>query len=275
MSQNRQLNKNINNKDKDINSIKNFTSGICTGIINTYIFNPYDKALYMMVKTETSFFTRTNWTKPYCGVTQSLAHRVISYGLYFPFMDMYKNKLNKYYNGTDINKTIIAGSLSGSTIGLLINPVNLIKTQNWNNNTSIGLITLGKQIIDKYGYLRLMRGIGYTIVRDNVFCVSFAGLAYYYNSEKKLLNDVLIGSCSTTLSAPINYFRSNVLFAPLNDKAPTIKKIYTDLILDTNKQTNKISYVATQKFCIGWGTLRVAFGMAMSRQLYELFKIYL
>jgi hypothetical protein len=78
---------------------------------NTIIFNPYDKALYLQVKNNTKFFDRNNWIKPYSGISQSLFHRTISYGLYFPIYDFYKR----------------------NTTSIMLNPINIIKYNKWNN----------------------------------------------------------------------------------------------------------------------------------------------
>ena len=147
----------------DRNQMVNFISGIATGSLNSVLFNPYDKALYNMMKNQTKFFNVNNWKNPYYGVRQALGHRIISYGLYFPFVDLYNTYLPKMNNTR--HKSILVSSLTGTTTAILLNPINVIKTQNWNQNTSHGLFRLGKQIYVKHGASAFMRSIKYSFTK--------------------------------------------------------------------------------------------------------------
>jgi hypothetical protein len=245
--------------------LKNFLAGISSGIMNTVLFNPIDKALYCMVKNKNSLFSKGNWTKPYSGVTQAVGNRIISYGMYYPFVDFYKNLLG------DTNHFIV-GTCTGISTAVLINPINVIKYTNWNNNTSFSIIKSGRQMINSYGYGILMRSVQYTIFRDVTFGVFYTMISPTLNPEKNFIKDVALVSAATVASSPINYFRSQILMAPLNKPIPTAKIIWTEFVADVKTKPNKISYVMGNRFCIGWGTLRVGIGMALSRQQYEYIK---
>lgn len=253
------------------NQSKNFFAGIFAGATNSILFNPYDKALYNMMKRGTHFYDRSNWKNPYHGVTQALGHRIISYGLYFPLTDLYKDNLSFIKN--ESYKSLTTSTLTGTTTAILLNPINVVKTHNWNQDTSIGLFKLGKQIYTNHGTLAFTRSLYYTILRDITFGTIYSQCNMKYNPNKRIAEDILFAGLATSLSSPINYIRHQILFAPLDQKAPTFTLIKNDLIKEVNEQkNNKAKYIITKKFCIGWGTLRVALGMGVSRQCYEFIK---
>ena len=84
-----------------------------------------------MVKNQTSLFDKKIWMNPYKGVTQALYSRTIGYGVYFTFYDTYK-----YYFKLG---NLSASAMTGITIALFNNPINVIKMYNWNTYNSKGL----------------------------------------------------------------------------------------------------------------------------------------
>lgn len=222
---------------------KELLAGLLTGISNTIIFNPYDKALYMQVKNNTTFFNKNNWIQPYTGISQSLIHRTISYGLYFPIYDFYKR------NTTFTNYKIILDSvLTGCTTSILINPINIIKYNKWNN------------ISTKYNLFILTKGIKYTILRDSIFTLNYNYLNQKYNKNKNILLDIILGCISTLCVSPINYCR-NIVFS-------SQQKIYLKNIIN-NIRYEKISDIIFNKFNIGYGTIRIGLGISISKFMYE------
>jgi len=222
---------------------KNIFAGIITGITNTIIFNPYDKALYLQVKNNTKFFDKKNWINPYSGISQSLIHRTISYGLYFPIYDFYKK------NTTFTNYKIISDSiLTGCTTSILINPINVIKYNKWNN------------IEIKYNLIYLTKGIKYTILRDVIFTLNYNCLNQKYNKNKNIIVDIILGCISTLCVSPINYCRNIVFSSP--------QKVYFKNIINNIRYDN-LTNIILNKFNIGYGTIRVGLGMSISKLLYE------
>jgi hypothetical protein len=245
----------------DLSTFKKFTDGFITGCISTVLFNPMDRALYLMVKDRKSFFDITVWKHPYLGVTQALYSRIIGYGLYFPFFEFYKNKTES---------TFKSGILTGLTTTIFNHPMNVIKMYNWNNqNPKNSIITLANKIYIKYGMLSFFRGIHYTFTRDALFSTIFFKLSEKYNKKKSLFNDTIYASLATVLSSPINYYRSAMYFN-FNDN-PTFYNITEELLNDIKKNKDKkIYYLLHNKFNIGFGTLRVGVGIAVSKKIYEI-----
>ena len=240
-------------------SIKYLISGILTGVINTIIFNPYDKAMYNMIKNKNNLFSKINWTDPYAGIKQAVLIRIISYGMYYPFMDFYKILIKN-------NNPVLIGAFIGAINALLINPINVVKYSIWNNNNTI------RVMIQKYGIRILFRSIMYTIFRDTIFSIVHTLLTNVFNPNRDFVKDVLSVSIATVASSPMNYFRNQVLIEPLDKPVPNVFKIWNRLLEDGKTDSNKIIYILNNKLCIGWATLRVALAMAFSRKCYEYVK---
>lgn len=245
----------------DTHTLKKFTYGITTGCISTVLFNPIDRVLYLMVKNKKSFFDINVWKNPYLGVSQALYSRVIGYGLYFPFFEFYKSKTKS---------TFQSGILTGLTTTIFNHPMNVIKMYNWNNNDNkISIRLLANKIYIKYGILSFFRGMHYTFIRDALFSTIFFKLSEKYNKQKSLLNDTIYASIATIISSPINYCRSAMYFN-FNDN-PKFKHIAQELIDDVKKIKNrKIYYLLHNKLNIGFGTMRVGIGIAVSKYIYDI-----
>lgn len=253
--------------------IKKFTCGTLGGIINTVLFNPYDKALYISVRNKVPFFTKENWKNPYQGVSQAIFHRIISYGFYYPIMDIYGKNLHFIENKT--HRSVLASAATGCTIGIITTPLSAIKMTNWNTIHNKKILYLACDMYKSAGIYAFMRNIKTTLARDVVFGGIYGYLSLNCNENKNFMIDTCYACVATVFSSPLNYVRNIIYQSEINAK-PKLSQIYFDLKKDVNitshkKIYEKIYYVAHNKFCIGWGTLRVGIGMALSRQIYIYF----
>jgi len=260
------------------NAIK-FLAGITSGITSTFIFNPYDKALYSSVTNNRPFIcfplitnkkpyvswpnwpiSKLNWQNPYSGVNQAILHRTISYGLYFPLFDMFKGlhlNLNENINA------VSSGVLTGITSALILNPINVIKFNNWNHGVSNGISSQAKLLYRQHGLMCFSRGLKYTLIRDVQFGALYSYLTLKYNPDHKVFPDVLFAIMATTCAAPINYCRAMVFATSHSQNPPSFTQICAGL------KEYSIKKICLNKFCLGYGTMRVGLGMALSRQIYE------
>lgn len=119
----------LNGKLTLIRATKLINCGIVSGLTQAVVFNPWDRALYLSVKNETPFLSRSNFTKPMDGVLQTLAHRALSAGLYFPLEEIFTH----FFRHTSVEPTykpyltFVAGTLAGISNGFLLNPFARIK----------------------------------------------------------------------------------------------------------------------------------------------------
>jgi hypothetical protein len=247
---------NSTNSDNNV-YIKKFVSGLIAGTVNTIIFNPVDRAIYLMVKEKKSLIDRSVWKNPYCGVRQAFYGRVIGYGMYFTLFDIYKGQTSN---------VLIASILTGCTTTILTNQMHVIKMYNWNHDTgNKQLFALGVDMYKKYGYVVFFKGAGLTMLRDSLFSSIFYGLSTKYNQEKNIFKDIFFASIGSLAASPINYARNEKYFnfdVKVNS-IDVVKEIGNDI------KNGSIKHLIFNKFNCGWGTLRVGVGMALSKQIYE------
>jgi hypothetical protein len=107
--------------------------GMASGLIQAFVFNPWDRALYLSVKMERPFLHRENFREPMNGVTQTVVQRAISAGLYFPLEEIFSDLLQSNDHASNTSKTfagwksLLAGTLAGTVNGIVMNPFSRIK----------------------------------------------------------------------------------------------------------------------------------------------------
>lgn len=104
--------------------------GLLSGLAQAFVFNPWDRALYLSVKNERAFLHSENFRNPMAGVTQTVVQRAISAGLYFPLEDIFYSLLLIKYNGSENIRSIdvfFSGTLAGFFNGIIMNPFSRIK----------------------------------------------------------------------------------------------------------------------------------------------------
>ena len=70
-------------------SSMSFFCGITAGVFQAGIFNPFDRALYLSITNEVPFLRHENFRNPYTGFLQSVGHRALSSGLYYPLENFF------------------------------------------------------------------------------------------------------------------------------------------------------------------------------------------
>lgn len=246
---------------------RKFLNGTVTGVVSTYVFNPFDRALYLAMRDRTRFLDPRNWARPYQGVTTALYSRTLGYGIYFSLYDSLRQNMGL--------STLKASVVTGCVIPLANHPINVVKMYNWNRDTSEGLVPLAKEMHRKYGPRIFALGLQYTMVRDVAFTTLFYGLTERFNRKKSFTRDVVLASTATALSSPLNYFRNSLYFS-FNQHGRTghvtFGEIFRDLqrdVMGRGTTGDKVRYLFQDRFCVGWGTLRVGVGMALSKKIYE------
>ena len=85
---------------------------------------------------------------------------------------------------------------------------------------------------------------------------------------------LLAGLLATTASAPPNYVRNIKYGWPSESKPPSSYRIIIDLIKEA-RMSGRIASHLQERLRLGWGTARVAVGMAVGQYLYEITKNHL
>lgn len=106
-------------------------SGLTAGVAQAGLFNPYDRALYLSVKNRTPFLTAENFRSPYQGFFQSVGHRALSGGLYYPleqfFMSLLPADVLLDPGASGALYNFMAGTAAGSVNAFICNPFSAVK----------------------------------------------------------------------------------------------------------------------------------------------------
>lgn len=262
---------------------KHFLAGLFSGVIQAGVFNPWDRALYLSVKDKRRFLSKANWQQPFTGLSQSLLTRTLSGGLYFPLYDFFNDHYTIYLPlaNDSILLSFLAGNSAGAVSGCLLNGFTAIKYQSW--GTGDPLLTAARKMYKDGGIRPFTKGMLTTVLRDTTFGGVFASLKFGFflmlqtdkNSKTTTYPlfpfTVLAAGFATIASAPFNYARNMKYCTPPGDKPPSIQGCITRMFQNAFKSTEPFSYVQ-QRLRLGWGTTRVAVGMAVGYELYDFAK---
>lgn len=251
------------------------TCGVVSGVLQSTVFNAYDRAMYHSVVHKRPFLNIANWRgNPFTGSSPSFLQRSLYSGLYFPLEDMFRRGVSGNY--------ALDGLLVGMVGGLITTPFNSIKYEMWSSNPDTARISrTAIELYNRGGVMRLMRGAVPTLYRDMMFGITFSYLRH--RGDNGFVNNVIAASLATVVSSPFNYARLKVYGADMRpDRAAMIPsqsprsstfKILTQLRTDTI-QYGGDSLISRSKYLvrslnIGWGALRVGLGMGLSSQIYR------
>jgi len=253
-----------------------FLCGFSSGLLTAVILNPWDKALYLSVVEKRPFLDRRNFLNPYGGVFQTAVQRSLSSGLYFPLETKFQKWASDAGFTSNLSRNFLAGQGTGLITAFCINPLSIIRYRCWGTEQSFLKET---NIIFKDGILAtfntLRKGTFATCLRDVSFGVVFCCVRSYVprkdrRSLKGFSTDLASAALATIGSSPFNYCRNMIYSAPLNAPPPSIVSCLSHLSKCNGESGLKALSYLQARLRIGWGTSRVAFGMAMSSQLYEI-----
>eukprot|EP00759_Apiculatamorpha_spiralis_P008582 PhF_6_TR15517/c0_g1_i1/m.24143/K15103/UCP2_3, SLC25A8_9; solute carrier family 25 (mitochondrial uncoupling protein), member 8/9 len=257
-----------------------FLSGLGSGVCCSAMLNPWDRALYLSVKERRPFLRVENFRNPYNGVVAATVSKITSHGMYFPLYDTF---LDIHRSWIDPSHTVVlkflAGNCAGSVNAVLTSPISAVKYRMWGMEQEAYIATATKMFRESGNSLRpFFRGLYPTVLRDTVWGGSFAILNHTLQSNDFVSSNILATFSSATvaavvatvLSAPLNYVRNKNFAAPLNERPPkpseALKGLWKNMI-----QHQAPFWYLQERFGIGWGTLRVGVGMAISSELYRFF----
>jgi len=281
-------------KTKDAMSSVSFTCGITAGILQAGLFNPFDRALYLSITNEVPFLRAENFKNPYNGFMQSVGHRALSSGLYYPLEHFFcELLLSSHSDSGDYNNqqqpatshiqlhpafaNFLAGTLAGSTNALIVNPITAIKYKSWSREVNQGMLKESMEMFRKGGLRPFGNGLVPTVLRDLCFggTYTFLRLELQYlfqlTPEQQWAANMASAAMATVVSAPFNLVR-NVQYATRSrEKADSVSNILRDFVKDANKHETawqRARYIQN-RLRIGWGTVRVAVGMAFGHFMYD------
>jgi hypothetical protein len=237
-----------------------FACGLASGLGQSTLFNPYDRAMYRSIVEKRPFLDKINWRgNPFAGVSPSFIQRSASAGLYFPLEDFFRRTVSSNY--------AIDGILVGIVGGVFTTPFNSVKYAMWSSSTS-SMSNTAMGLYESGGVARLMRGVSPTLYRDMSFGIVYSVLRH--KGDNGFVNNVLAAFIATAVSSPFNYARMR-MYASSSPLSTSV--ILSDLRREVQIQ-NPPSLFGKAKFTfktlnVGWGALRVGLGMGVGSQIYN------
>ena len=262
-------------------------SGVLTGLTNGTLFHPWDRALYLAMSNTRPFFydwkqrrvINENFTEPYHGFLQTLANRTIANGVYFiaqreltsfayPYL---RQNLHWSESTSQLSIGLMVGSITGFAMGGLYS----IKYETWNNLGST-FLSSARAMWSQGGIRPFMRGIPATIYRDGTFGTLYEMLRHLSPKDERgninsFLPNALAAGVATIVASPLNYVRSIQYKTPAHTKPPTTSKVLKDVFKESTDRAGLLPKLGFfhQRFQVGWGTARVAVGMAVGQKIFD------
>lgn len=275
--------------------------GLGSGLICSFVFNPWDRALFLSVIHHRPFMHADNFRAPFDGVWQSIAQKALSSGLYFPLEEIFELQIRNLFSSSSSStasslQTLAAGMCAGTVNALLLNPLSSIKYHMWTKNDNGGMkdrksmLSTSSEMLRKGGLRLFFIGTAATVCRDAVFGMCFAGARHELpkiwgwkgrtddNKSHMFVLDFVAASAATALSSPFNYVRNIHYSMPVEHGAaiPSHAQILRNLWSEGLQQPTawlRMQYMGSQ-LRVGWGTARVGCGMGLASQLYSICKGY-
>ena len=274
-------------------------AGFGAGMVVAGLLNPVDRALYLSVAQRTPFLHRSNFRNPFQGLGQTIVGRAISTGMWFPLERISQRYLNSGRITGELSPWLsaaLAGQAAGAANALLMHPVNFIKYNTWSRPESDrSFRKTAANIYRKTGTVRIFfRGLPATVLRDALWGGTFGwlrrdlrlrferspwgvvggkGTPDIFFEARGFMADFVAAGLATCLSAPVNYARNMQFAARLTEKTPQMTRELRGLFAETLCLPNlsQRAWFLLERTNVGWGTLRVGFGMALTAHLFVFF----
>ena len=267
-----------------------FTFGLVAGVTQAGLFNPFDRALYLSVTNRVPFLLKENFRTPYQGFAQSVGHRALSGGLYYPLEQFFMTLTPTNFDDNDpwaqhqqhsrssqAFYNFLAGTAAGATNAVIINPMSAVKYKTWGREVNRGFWIEAKEMLRKGGLRPFLNGLYPTIVRDLVFggCYTFLRLEIQYrlqlSNDSQWMANMGAAALATIASGPFNLARNVQYATKSRDTADSMSQVLISLGKELRDQPTvwkKLKHTQ-QRLRIGWGTARVALGMSFGHWVYD------
>lgn len=256
-----------------------FACGLGAGVIQAGLFNPYDRALFLSVRDKSPFLHADNFRRPYQGFLQSVGGRAISGGLFFPLESVIRSLSGGHHGDDDAAaaSNFLVGSAAGIVNALVLNPLSAIKYRTWGKEKDRNMMQEALHMWKKGGINPFFHGCLPTVARDVAFGGTYTFLrchlkdADWTSQESQWFFNMGAAAIATVVSGPFNLARNIQYSASTTAERSSIGTILANLwnnALQREGVFSRLSYLQS-RLRIGWGTARVAAGMALGQQVYD------
>ena len=249
--------------------------GLVAGICQAGLFNPYDRALYLSVKHNRPFLERINFQNGFQGFGQSVFGRAMASGLYFPLEHAFLARFVPDDGKFHPIYVFLAGTSAGAMNAIILNPLSAVKYKTWGREVNRGMWVEANEMFHKGGIRPFFNGLRPTLFRDIAFGGCYTYLRYTINGplpdHHQWLGNMISAGIATIVSGPFNLARNEQYATRSKKVAPTIPQVFSTLTQQVAAQhslSGKL-HLLQNRLRIGWGTARVAVGMAFGHWVYD------
>jgi len=207
----------------------NFASGLATGILSGFIFNPIDRAIYLTTTKGHKITDVSIWKNAYQGLSLNLSSRLITSGMYFFYLDYFSSTLESKFQVSLITAIGCA----------VINPVHIVKFNSWYHNYSY--LDSYRTIKRSFGYKGFMIGTCPLIIRDTLF-----NYIYVNFKNDSSVNNLLTISGALVAVSPFNLIKNKKYASNESIKSIIANFNVRQLGLSLSIVRNVVSFYATQ-----------------------------
>ena len=226
---------------------------VLSGAVQSVLFNPVDRALYLRVHNRRSFLHASNWSSPFQGFSNAATYRTLCAASYLFWQDTSKVYGMKHYSAfcedNPLTVQLSVGLVSGTFNGVCLNQLQNVKYRMWTDGEG-SFRSVCRQMYRDAGIRVFFRGIKVCIARDALFGVVYetlrkappivldrlkirpatmdtgssstvvqtqratAVLASKDLSWDEFFFNLLAAVAASTISAPLNYCRNIIYGAP-------------------------------------------------------------
>jgi hypothetical protein len=158
---------------------------------------------------------------------------------------------------------------------IILNPLSAVKYKTWGRVINRGMWVEASEMFHKGGLRPFFNGLKPTLFRDIAFGGCYTYLRYAINGplpdHHQWLGNMISAGIATMVSGPFNLARNEQYATRSKKVAPTIPQVFSALAQQVAEQdtlSGKLSLLQN-RLRIGWGTARVAVGMAFGHYIYD------
>ena len=166
-----------------------------------------------------------------------------------------------------------AGTAAGGCNAVILNPISAVKYRIWRREQNRGIFREVTAMYQKGRLHPFVNGLLPTILRDVVFggCYTSLRLQAQQNEVQPDMANLGAAAVATVASGPLNLARNLQYATKSRQRRRSITSIMRGLIRKVNdrKTFQGKLQVLQQRLRIGWGTARVAVGIAFGQKVYD------
>lgn len=218
------------------------------------------------------FLTKENFRSPYQGFLQVVWIRAISGGLFYPLEDFFIRHLDAHQTAP-----LAAGSLAGIFSSGILNPLQAVKYRTWGKQDPKAVWHEAARMWRNGGWAPFMNGLWPRVARDTLFGATYTSLRFRWADDAPegytMITNTAAAAAATLVSGPLNYVQNIQYGTSSRETQLTIRQALRALVQEAAGQPTlhtKVELIQ-DRLRIGWGTVRVAVGMAFGNLLYDRF----